>query len=161
MTAHAETPRAYNDRSPYATLCGMPYTSIDEDSGDCVGSANNVDCWRCVHLLCSRPLPAEPSCPEHDKLHKAKDVPDATQLVYDFLEWLQGEKRMQLGRWGGDRGDYLTPVGIHPSKLLAEFFGISEEKLESEKVALLEHQRAINKAVDWAKREGRKNLRGR
>ena len=142
------------------TLCGAIAVLGKDDRYDASTDAKDVTCWRCIHLLCSRPLPSEPKTPEHNRLHKAKKTDDATQLVGEFFEWLEGEKRMVLGQWGGDRGDFLMPVGANRNKLLAEFFGVSEEALESEKRAILDHQRALNEAIAWAKTEGRRNLRG-
>lgn len=61
---------------------------------------------------------------------------------------------------GGGAVDHV-PEGLYMatesrSKLLAKFFDIDEARLESEKRALLDMQRAINAAVDWAQTEGRK-----
>lgn len=114
----------------------------------------DVTCWRCVHLLMGRPLPAEPKTPEHEKLKAAKfEGRDATQLIGEFLnEFLPGEG-VRLAKYN-DREGELYEVG-NKRELIAKFFGINENALESEKMALLEYQRAMNKAVDWAEKEGR------
>lgn len=54
--------------------------------------------------------------------------------------------------------DSMQQVGTPWRSLMAKFFEIDEQKLEAEKMALLEHQREINKAAEWARTEGRKKL---
>lgn len=116
-----------------------------------------VTCWKCVHLLMGRPIPPEPKCPEHDKLKAAKDEGrDATQLIGEFLhEFLPGEG-IRLAKYS-DRDDELYEVN-NKRELIAKFFGINESALEAEKEALIEYQRAFNKAVEWAEKEGRPYL---
>ena len=182
--------------------CGETTESVTTDK-------TKVDCWRCIHILFERPLPASPNLPEHDKLRAAKKTSDATQLIGDFLDWLR-EQGLLLAEdqpasrfscehcgvvpadevffvdwssadealWRHKRKNCKTgvefehrggghvhhdPAGLYPSgrsreKLLAEFFKIDTSRLESEKRALLEEQRAINNAVEWAAGEGRRQL---
>ena len=100
--------------------------------------------------------------PEHDKLKK---VSDKSQACGEFLEWLLGPQRYQLGQYHehtddcwlpddnqtaarrvcGMSAQTLYPVALNVRKLLAEFFEIDEEKLEAEKRAMLDelHARAL------------------
>lgn len=116
-----------------------------------------VTCWRCIHLMLGRPIPTEPALPEHKRLKAAKTADrDETQLVGEFLEWL-GSEGIRLCRYY-KRDNELQEIG-DKRKLLAKFFGINEDALEAEKMALLDHQRSINAAVEWAKRDGRAALK--
>lgn len=115
-----------------------------------------VTCWKCVHLLMGRPIPPEPALPEHDKLKAAKhEGRDATQLIGEFLhEFLPGEGVRLCRR--DDNGE-LYEVN-NKRELLSQFFGINESALSAEKEALIDYQRAFNKAVEWAEKEGRPYL---
>ena len=92
--------------------------------------------------------------PEHVKLGRVRDK---SQACGEFIEWLLGEKGYHLGKYHqhtdacwpeGEnhtekRRTCGTPEGVlYPSpanvrKLLAEFFDIDEDKLETEKRAIL------------------------
>jgi hypothetical protein len=79
--------------------------------------------------------------PEHEKLGKIKDQ---SQAVGEFLEWASSGIRdyricefdRSLDRW--------FPIMISTEKLLAEFFGINLDRLEKEKLAMLDELRALN-----------------
>ena len=79
--------------------------------------------------------------PEHEKL---KAVSDKSQSIGEFIEWLQHEKGIELAEWGGSRGTALVPCMQSMISLLAEFFGIDRDILESEKLAMLEAARAAH-----------------
>jgi hypothetical protein len=119
-----------------------------------------VTCWKCIHLLMGRPIPPEPKLPEHDKLKAAKsEGRDATQLIGEFLEWLgdrEGGALILAER--SEHDDELYPFRGRRDSLIADFFGINENALAAEKEALIEYQRAFNKAVEWAEKEGRPYL---
>ena len=153
---HAMHPEKRSPKHPRqaAALCGAPDPG-DGESRAATDIKALVTCWRCVLLLCGRALPSEPALPEHKKLEKAKKTDDATQLVGEFLEWLRVEKGVVFAKWG-DSELYAERVPVQ--RMLAEFFGISESALESEKMALLNYQRELNKAVEWAEKEGRATL---
>jgi len=81
-------------------------------------------------------------CPEHDKLDK---IHDKSQAIGEFLEWLQGEKDVVLAEYhehAMGRKDVLLPIHAHIETLLGEFFEIDLEKLENEKLNMLEQLRA-------------------
>jgi hypothetical protein len=141
------------DPDNYKALCGA------KTSENLTYDRSGTTCWRCAHLVLGRPLPTEPPCPEHDRLKVAKtEVRDATQLVGEFLEWLTDSD--EAGYVIADRrGDELVPCGVRNTELIANFFGINENALESEKMALLEYQRALNAATEWAEKEGFPYLR--
>ncbi len=102
--------------------------------------------------------PVEPPCPECEKLHAVKDK---SQVIGEFLEWLQSEKKVQLclahehtdGCFEEDDVDHedpphcgcqegeLVPFHTGIEKILAEFFEIDLAKVENEKRALLEFTR--------------------
>ena len=84
--------------------------------------------------------------PEHDKLRL---ISDKSQAIGDFLEWTRatlctththaancrGESgRLMCGLSSGEYEELRTPI----RKLLAQYFDINEERLEDEKVAMLE-----------------------
>ncbi len=90
--------------------------------------------------------------PEHAKLHEVKGF---SQKCGEFLEWLK--EKYVIGEWhvhdrgcfinggrlaceAGD-GDRLYPASVTTRKLLADFFGIDEAKLEAEKLKMLENLR--------------------
>lgn len=103
-----------------------------------------------------------PTTPELDKL---KAVQPRSQACGEFLEWLETEHAVQLGKphvhgpecpgWDAEREKY-NPSGndrcgfysqqfeslmISREKLLAAFFGIDLKKVEEERRAILEHLR--------------------
>jgi len=104
--------------------------------------------------LVQRDARSAPKAPEHEKLKK---VAERSQVCGEFLEWLRQEKDVRLVTvhrhtevcYGGDgalecglsAGAY-EPYNMYIQALLAEFFEIDQEKLEAEKVALLEWVRA-------------------
>lgn len=79
--------------------------------------------------------------PEHKKLRAIKD---RSQVIGEFLEWLQGEKGFALATWCS-HGEFLDPARFNVNQLLAEFFEIDQEKLEAEKLAMLDQMRTANK----------------
>ena len=93
--------------------------------------------------LVQRDARSAPKAPEHEKLKK---VAESSQVCGEFLEWLQGEKSLVLARWSDWQEVRLAPVHPRVQDLLAEFFEIDQEKLEAEKVALLEWVRAGERA---------------
>ena len=151
----AREPGALRRGTPAEALCGA---RTPKDGNMVLVPKSMATCWRCISLACGRPIPPEPPVPEHERLEKAKKTDDATTLVGEFFDWLQGEKGFTLGKFADD-SDELYPVREPVNRLLAEFFGINENALESEKQALLEHVRAVNKAREWAETDGKRVLR--
>jgi len=76
--------------------------------------------------------------PERDKLDLVKDK---TQAIGEFLDWLGYEKDIQLARVDTD-GIYLTCESW--LDLLAEWAGIDRDRLEAEKLQMLDQLRAAN-----------------
>jgi hypothetical protein len=80
--------------------------------------------------------------PEHEKL---KAVQKESQAIGEFLEWLCGEKAVELAVWreGEERGDdeLLRPINMNKEKILANYFKIDLVKLEFEKRKMLEELR--------------------
>lgn len=89
--------------------------------------------------------------PEHAKQAKIKE---RSQAVYDFLQWAAYEKGHQFGRVvtervavfeGTEDVTSLAPAeGMALKRLLAEHFGIDLEKLNAEKLEMLDDMRALN-----------------
>ena len=82
--------------------------------------------------------------PEHGKLEEA-DKQDATQTVFDFLEWLKDEKGIVLVT-PNKNPDLEIPDWVMKSSrdLMLDFFGADVQVLEKEKRAMLE---AIKKMI--------------
>jgi hypothetical protein len=97
--------------------------------------------------------------PEHAKLDKVKDK---SQTIGEFLEWLS-TKRREVAVWAEPKeppyldkdgelksNENYMPEGWYPlnysiEKLLAEYFEIDLNKLESEKRQMLDEIRSKNK----------------
>jgi len=103
--------------------------------------------------------------PEHEKLHK---VQEKSQAIGEFLEWLQGEKKYTICEWletngeiDEESGDWVhsryTRIMERVEQLLAEYFDINLDVLESEKRAMLDELRrkhplvAIEEVGRWDK----------
>lgn len=75
--------------------------------------------------------------PEHEKLAKVKEK---SQAVGEFLEWLNREGihlcTLQDNKWG--------LISNSTSDILAQYFGIDEQKLEEEKLEILDEMRKLN-----------------
>lgn len=82
-----------------------------------------------------------PEYPEHDKL---RAVNDRSQVVGEFLDWLDGE---------GIRLARATETGLYdwilvresPRELIAKFFEIDLNQIEREKRMMLAEQRLLNR----------------
>lgn len=67
--------------------------------------------------------------PEHDKLSA---ISDQSQVIGEFTDWAMGK-------------GYIEKPSFKPTQdILAEFFGIDQEKLEEEKRAMLASLRQLN-----------------
>ena len=91
--------------------------------------------------------------PEHARM---RAVLDKSRLLGEFLDWLKQEHGVTLCRWqdfvrhSPELGDY-TPEGYYEiresfEKLLASFFEIDLDKIETEKQAMLESIRESDRA---------------
>ena len=92
-----------------------------------------------------RQLPKPKRYPEHVKLERVQ--PDS-QVIGEFLEWLQGSGKMVLAEYNyfshGTNGKrwrravpMLLPTSASIEKILAKYFRISPEKIEREKREML------------------------
>lgn len=77
--------------------------------------------------------------PEHDKL---KAVCGQSQTIGEFLEWLEYEKKLIICEH--NEGFYY-PTFNKINDLLAEYFGIDQDKIEAEKKAMLQSIRELTK----------------
>ena len=76
--------------------------------------------------------------PEHEKLSKVKDK---SQVIGEFLEWLQGPKCYTIAFYPENSNSLFT-VRTNTEKLIAEFFEVDLKKLEEEKIAMLNELRS-------------------
>jgi hypothetical protein len=109
----------------------------------------------CANSANSTNTTCEPLLPEHARLEAAKKTNGATQLVGEFIDWLDTEKRLVLAERGSIE---VYRANVSTQALLAEFFGVSRGALEAEKQALLDHLHNVNEACQWAMTEGKKAL---
>lgn len=80
--------------------------------------------------------------PEHDKLREAADK---SQAIGEFLD--EFLPRMGIHLCAIEEESYW-PIRTPITRLLAQFFGIDEEKLEAEKRQILEMQRDANRRAE-------------
>ena len=78
--------------------------------------------------------------PEHEKLGKIKDQ---SQAIGEFLEWLRVEKEYRICIYDPADYDHYFPVFTSTNDLLAEYFDIDQNKLESEKREMLDFIRCV------------------
>lgn len=93
--------------------------------------------------------------PEHDKLEKIKDF---SQTCGEFLAWLNSEKGIQLAVYSknNEHDGNLYLCNTPKRKLLAEFFEIDSDKLEAEKLQMLDRMREANEKLLRELKEGEK-----
>lgn len=94
-------------------------------------------------------VPIMPETPECERMRK---VMPQSQRLGEFLDWLneQGIHLATYERWEGYRDEMLTPYSSSYEQLLARYFEIDLAKVETEKRALLEWQRAMN---EWTAKQ--------
>lgn len=76
---------------------------------------------------------------ECDKMHA---VQNESQVIGNFLEWLLQKQGMVLCSYCDEIG--LSPMVVNIEELLADYFEIDLNKVEQEKRAILDQQRAEN-----------------
>jgi len=72
--------------------------------------------------------------PEHRKL---REIKDKSQCIGEFIEWLN-EEGMTVCEWSPGNIDNWNPTSTSTNRLLARFFEIDLDKLEEEKLAMLD-----------------------
>jgi ribosomal protein S12 methylthiotransferase accessory factor YcaO len=97
--------------------------------------------------------------PECEKMRAVKEK---SQAIGEFLEWLSAEKGVHLAEYHrhtrgcldheahlvcGLLEDHSVRWNYSIERLLAEYFDINLDKVETEKQALLDHQRMLNDAL--------------
>ena len=74
--------------------------------------------------------------PECDKMLAVKDK---SQVIGEFLEWLQCVKEIELCQLiDGEEEMEYSPIYFSNEELLAEFFNIDLDKVEKEKLCILD-----------------------
>jgi len=84
--------------------------------------------------------------PEHQKLYP---ISNKSQAIGEFVDWLAQEKKILLGEWGTCLDEFCQEDSMHPVNtnirdLLAEYFGIDQDKIEEEKQLMLKTIREAN-----------------
>jgi len=82
--------------------------------------------------------------PECDKLLA---VNAKCQIIGEFLEWLYMTENVQLAHYP-EEGNTLYPYNKPLNKLLASFFDIDMDKVEKERMAMIESMRKINELIE-------------
>jgi hypothetical protein len=84
---------------------------------------------------------------EHDKKYpehvKLRAVKDDSQKIGAFLDWLLNERHLVLC---DSDGNELHPTDMRIEALLGLYFEVDLEKLEEEKLAMIDEMRKINSA---------------
>lgn len=75
--------------------------------------------------------------PEHEKL---KLISDKSNAIGAFLDWVQYQKKITLAeRRNNEYGiPMLYPIQYHFVDLLAEYFNIDRDKIEQEKLKMIQ-----------------------
>ena len=87
--------------------------------------------------------------PHTPELEKQAEVVRSgkAEIVQEFYDWLHEEKGWVLARWvpveerstgDGIYGEQPVPVYVQPEQLMADFFGIDRDKIETERRAVLD-----------------------
>lgn len=83
---------------------------------------------------------------EHEKMAEIKDQ---SQQLGAFLEWLRNDKNWVLAQWDDQRSE-LRYADQSIERLLATYFGIDLDLLETEKRHMLDRQRKFNEEMGLA-----------
>lgn len=75
------------------------------------------------------------------EIEKLLTVSDKSQIIGEFLEWLQGERRLVICQSSDEYADTFWPALVTINGLLAEFFEIDMELVEKERREILERIR--------------------
>lgn len=79
---------------------------------------------------------------KYPECEKMMAVKDKSQVIGEFLEWLQYERSITVELCvRNDIHDKLFPFNFSTEKLLAEFFNIDLNKVEKEKRQILDELR--------------------
>lgn len=63
--------------------------------------------------------------------NRRNEIIEQVHTVEDFVDWLETEKRIDLGR-------------LNSQRLVDEFFGFDRKKLEEERLSMLEELRSLH-----------------
>lgn len=86
---------------------------------------------------------------QYPECAKMSAVRDRSQLIGQFLDWLQSTAGVQLCKYVsrssslGQTNSELMPIGLSIEQILAQYLEIDLEKVEEEKRAMLEHLRLV------------------
>ena len=80
------------------------------------------------------------STPELDRIAK---VHDQSEIIGQFLEWLQDASHYAIGEWISERNVQDSFVPAHPdiNRLLAEYYDIDLDKVDQERKQILDEIR--------------------
>jgi hypothetical protein len=81
---------------------------------------------------------------EYPECEKLKSVQPQSQIIGEFLEWLENTKKVNLCQWAdGVMGEGYYGFHYNIELLLAEFFNIDLKKVE-ERRSIIELHRKMN-----------------
>ena len=80
--------------------------------------------------------------PEYPNCEILRSRGPSRRAIHSFLEWLQDEKRVNLGMY--DEDGRMWPLQGSVDNLLMEYFGIDTTELENERRAMLDEMRRLN-----------------
>ncbi len=84
---------------------------------------------------------------EYPECAKLKSVSETSQVIGEFLDWLEHEEEIVFCL-RGERTEMLYEKHLPREKTLAKFFGIDLRKVETERRAMLEDIRSIQLMAD-------------
>lgn len=87
-----------------------------------------------------------PDYPEHDKLQV---VHEDSQIIGEFLDWMS-DQGIHRGVYDDDfyEGAFMRRSNKNITELLSEYFEIDQDKLEAEKLAILDDIRRQNEVME-------------
>jgi len=75
---------------------------------------------------------------KYSECEKMAEVKDKSQVIGEFLEWLQYFKEMTICKLVEGEGEMeYSPIYLNTEELLAEFFNIDLKKVEKERCQML------------------------
>lgn len=77
---------------------------------------------------------------EYPELEKIREVQDKSQIIGEFIDWLESEKKIYLAEFTAANNEYLLMTDSKMEGLLAEFFKVDLNRAEKERKAILKKE---------------------
>lgn len=91
------------------------------------------------------------------ELEKVKKIHKESQAVGEFLDWLNTKYYICREATENDEGQHFMPLSKSTEQLLAEYYKIDLEKLEKEKMQVLENFRKQNRKQNKGETNEKRN----